>query len=199
MLPDLLAALDKEQAEFVRPALIRALAAHGDDARVQPVLVREAGRGEDFFRSAVIEALGDYKAKYAFDALNAIAKLDGPLQDDAALALGKIGDQRALETLAGLQRTASRQAQPFVAAGSACSAPTARRTRASSSKRSSSRTRTSAFRNCCGARRQALAPLAWAGARTAHARCSTWVFRRATRPVRPLRSRSRRLRCGIRR
>jgi len=117
MLPDLLAALDKEQAEFVRPALIRALAAHGDDARVQPVLVREAGRGEDFFRSAVIEALGDYKAKYAFDALNAIAKLDGPLLDDAALALGKIGDRRALETLAGLQRSAPRPAQPFVAAG----------------------------------------------------------------------------------
>jgi len=117
MLPDLLAALDKEQAEFVRPALIRALAAHGDDARVQPVLVREAGRGEDFFRSAVIEALGDYKAKYAFDALNGIAKLDGPLLDDAALALGKIGDRRALETLAGLQRSAPRPAQPFVAAG----------------------------------------------------------------------------------
>src|SRR3954451_2360335 len=63
MLPDLLAALDKEQAEFVRPALIRALAAQGDDARAQAALVREAGRGEDFFRSAVIEALGDYKAK----------------------------------------------------------------------------------------------------------------------------------------
>jgi HEAT repeat protein len=117
VLPELLAALDKEQAEFVRPALIRALAAQGDDPRVQPVLVREAGRGEDFFRSAVIEALGDYKAKYAFDALNAIAKLDGPLQDDAALALGKIGDRRALETLAGLQRTAPRNAQPFIASG----------------------------------------------------------------------------------
>ena len=117
MLPELLAALDKEQAEFVRPALIRALAAHGDDVRVQQVLVREAGRGEDFFRSAVIEALGDYKAKYAFDTVNAIAKLDGPLLDDAALALGKIGDPRALATLAGLQRSAQKAAQPFVAAG----------------------------------------------------------------------------------
>ncbi len=68
MVPDLLAAMDKEQAEFVRPALVRALAALGADARVQPVLAREAGRGEDFFRSAVIEALGDYKAQYAFDA-----------------------------------------------------------------------------------------------------------------------------------
>jgi hypothetical protein len=84
---------------------------------VQPVLVREAGRGEDFFRSAVIEALGDYKAKYAFDTVTAIAKLDGPLLDDAALSLGKIGDTRAIETLSGLQRTAPRTAQPFVAAG----------------------------------------------------------------------------------
>lgn len=116
ILSELLAALDKEQAEFVRPELTRALAAHGDDPRVQRVLVREAGRGEDFFRSAVIEALGDYKASYAFEALTGIAKLDGPLLDDAALALGKIGDGRALETLAGLQRTASRPTQPFVAA-----------------------------------------------------------------------------------
>ncbi len=84
---------------------------------LQPVLAREAGRGEDFFRSAVIEALGDYKAQYAFDALTAIAKLDGPLQDDAAVALGKIGDKRALETLAALQRSAPQARQPSVAAG----------------------------------------------------------------------------------
>src|SRR5688572_20032851 len=117
MVPALLAAMDKEQAEFVRPALVRTLAALGADARVQPVLAREAARGEDFFRSAVIEALGDYKAQYAFDAVTAIAKLDGPLQDDAAIALGKIGDKRALETLAGLQRSAPQVRQPSVAAG----------------------------------------------------------------------------------
>ncbi|MGC4082946.1 MAG: HEAT repeat domain-containing protein [Vicinamibacterales bacterium] len=117
LLPDLLSALEKEQAEFVRPSLVRALAAAGSDPRVQQALVREAGRGEDFFRSAVIEALGDYHATYAFDAVTAIAKLDGPLLDDAALALGKMGDRRALETLAGLQRTAPRTAQPFIAAG----------------------------------------------------------------------------------
>ncbi|MBS1819564.1 MAG: HEAT repeat domain-containing protein [Acidobacteria bacterium] len=116
ILDTLVAALDKEQAEFVRPELIRALAAHATEPRVQQLLVREAGRGEDFFRSAVIEALGDYKARYAYDAVTAIAKLDGPLLDDAALALGKIGDRRALETLAGLQRSAPRTAQPFVAA-----------------------------------------------------------------------------------
>ena len=117
LVPLFLSALNLEQAEFVRPALVRTLAAHGTDPSVQPVLTRESGRGEDFFRGAVIEALGDYHARYAFDAINAIAGLDGPLLDDAALALGKIGDRRALETLASLQRSAPRTAQPFVAAG----------------------------------------------------------------------------------
>jgi HEAT repeat protein len=116
MVPELLAALEKELAEFVRPALVRALAALGDDARVQPTLIREVGRGEDFFRSAVIEALGDYKAHYAFEAIAVVAKLDGPLQDDAALALGKIGDKRALDVLAGLQSSAPRTRQPSIAA-----------------------------------------------------------------------------------
>src|SRR5437867_159102 len=96
-----IAALDKEQGEFVRPSLVRALAAVAaatpgeGGSRVRSALVKEVGRGEDYFRSAVIEALGDYKSAYAFDALMAIARLDGPLQDDAALALGKIGDKRA--------------------------------------------------------------------------------------------------------
>jgi HEAT repeat protein len=117
LVPQFLAALDKEQAEFVRPALVRALSAHGDDPRVRQALLREVARGEDFFRSAVIEALGDHKALYALDALAAVAALDGPLQDDAALALGKIGDKRALETLAAIQRTAPRQTQPSIAAG----------------------------------------------------------------------------------
>jgi HEAT repeat protein len=116
LLPELLAALDKELAEFVRPALVRALAALGSDPRVQQALIREAGRGHDFFRSAVIEALGDYKAQYAFDAVTVIAKLDGPLQEDAALSLGKIGDKRGLGTLAALQQSAPRTRQPSVAA-----------------------------------------------------------------------------------
>jgi len=116
MIPQFLTALEKEQGEFVRPALVRAMAALGSDARVRQVLVPQVARGEDFFRSAVIEALGDYKAQYAFDAITAVAKLEGPLQDDAALALGKIGDKRALETLAALQRTAPRPTQPSIAA-----------------------------------------------------------------------------------
>jgi HEAT repeat protein len=118
LIADLLAALEKEQGEFVRPSLVRALAAQAaasDDSRVKQTLLREVGRGEDFFRSAVIEALGDYKAVYAYDALVEIAKLDGPLQDDAALALGKIADKRALPILAMLQQTAPRRSQPFIA------------------------------------------------------------------------------------
>ena len=120
MVPVFMTALEKEQAEFVRPALVRAVAAVAttqDDASrlARQALVREVSRGEDFFRSAVIEALGDYKAVYAVDALIAVARLDGPLQDDAALALGKIGDKRALETLAAIQRSAPRQAQPSIA------------------------------------------------------------------------------------
>ncbi len=114
-IPGFLGALEQEQGEFVRPSLIRALAALGDDPRVQQALLREVGRGEDFFRSAVIEALGDYKAAYASEPLSAVAKLEGPLQDDAALALGKIGNKRALETLAAIQRTAPRQTQPSIA------------------------------------------------------------------------------------
>ena len=119
MIGILIAALDKEQGEFVRPLLVRALAAHGaayDDSSIRQTLLREVMRGEDYFRSAVIESLGDYKALYAYDALVGIAKLDGPLQDDAALALGKIGDKRALSTLATLQQAAPRQSQPTVAA-----------------------------------------------------------------------------------
>jgi HEAT repeat protein len=115
MIPQFLTALEQEAGEFVRPALVRALAAIGDDPRVRQALLREVPRGQDFFRSAVIEALGDYKAQYAVDAIVAVAKLDGPLQDDAALALGKIGDKRALETLAAIQRTAPRTAQPTIA------------------------------------------------------------------------------------
>jgi len=116
MIPAFLTALDKEQGEFVRPELVRALAAHGADPRVRQALLREVGRGEDFFRSAVIEAFGDHKAAYAYDQLASITRLDGPLQDDAAIALGKIGDKRALEPLAAIQRTAPKTTQPSIAA-----------------------------------------------------------------------------------
>ena len=114
--PRLLAALAKETGEFVRPALIRALAAVGSEPKVREVLLTDIMRGADHFRSTVIEAVGDYKLAYAVPRLTDVAKLDGPLQDDASLALGKIGDKRSLEVLAGLQRTGGRALQPTVAA-----------------------------------------------------------------------------------
>jgi HEAT repeat protein len=133
--PDALAimvpALEREQSEFVRPALTRALAAASVaspagavKASKEPGLtrtlqdrMREAVmRGQDFFRSVVIEALGDYRAGYALADIAKVALLDGPLQDDAALALGKIGDKRAMETLPAIQRTAPRELQPTIAA-----------------------------------------------------------------------------------
>lgn len=116
LVPRLLQALEREQAEFVRPALIRALAAHGADPRVQAVLKREVMRGVDFFRAAVIEALGAHKAGWALDELIGIAKVDGPLQDDAIRAIGLIGDKRALAALAAAQREGSRELQPTIAA-----------------------------------------------------------------------------------
>ena len=112
LVPRLLQALEREQAEFVRPALIRAIAAHGKDPKVQVVLKREVMRGVDFFRSAVIEALGAHKATYALDEISKIAELEGPLQDDAVRALGQIGDKRGLPTLVAVQR----ERQPGIAA-----------------------------------------------------------------------------------
>lgn len=112
----LLDALAREESEFVRPALTRALAASGKDPRVREVMNGLVLKGQDFFRSAVIEALGDYKAAGALASLTAVARLDGPLQDDAVLAIGKIGDKSSLAVLAGLQRTAPRPIQPSIAA-----------------------------------------------------------------------------------
>lgn len=99
----LLTSLQTEQAEFVRPALVAALAAIGNDPQVQAALVAEAGRGFDFFRIAVIEALGERRAAYAVEAVVAAAKMDGPIQDDAVLALGRIGGARASEVLASMR------------------------------------------------------------------------------------------------
>ena len=99
MVPALLSALQTEQAEFVRPALVSALAALGDDVRVQRALLGEIGRGLDFFRGAVIDALGRRRAAYAADGIAAVAKLQGPLQDDAVIALGRIGGARPLAVL----------------------------------------------------------------------------------------------------
>jgi HEAT repeat protein len=125
--PKMLAALEKEAGEFVRPALIRALAAIPKDPRITEVLMRDAMRGVDFFRSTVIEAIGDYKIAAAMPRLVEITKIEGPLQDDAATAIGKIGDKAQLGTLAAMQQSAPKEIQPAIAAaicllGTNCSA-----------------------------------------------------------------------------
>jgi HEAT repeat protein len=115
----LLKAAEKEDGEFVRPALTRALAAYGEEPDVQKALASLVMRGQDVYRSAVIEALGDYKAAYAYAPIAEVAKQDGALQEDAILALGKIGDKRALAVLQDLQKSAPRVRQPVVA-GAIC-------------------------------------------------------------------------------
>ena len=116
LVPKLLAALDAETSEFVRPALVRALAAHDDDEAVGRRLVRDIDRGEGYFRGAVIEALGDRGAEYAIEPLIRIAAEDGPLQDDALLALGKIGNRRAVGAVSAVRADASETLQPVVSA-----------------------------------------------------------------------------------
>lgn len=116
VLPTLISALAREQSEFVRPALTRAIAAQGADPRAQAVLLPLVARGEDLFRGAVIEALGDYKGSYALAAITDVAKLDGPLQDDAITALGKAGDASLRPTMAALQKSAPPERQPTVSA-----------------------------------------------------------------------------------
>jgi len=116
VVPRLLAALEREEAEFVRPALTRTLAAYGADPKVRQALTGLVMRGQDLFRAVVIEALGEYKAGYALQPIMDVARLEGPLQDDAVLAIGRIGDKRGLPVLADLQRVASRNLQPSIAA-----------------------------------------------------------------------------------
>lgn len=118
VVPSLVSALDREQSEFVRPALTRALVASHRDSAARQALEPLILRGEDYFRGSVIEALGDYQVAWAREAIAEVAKLDGPLQDDAIIALGKIGSRASLPTLATLQKTARPDTQPSLAAAS---------------------------------------------------------------------------------
>jgi HEAT repeat protein len=141
MATQLLSSLETEQAEFVRPALIGALGALGATSAVQRPMIVETARGLDFFRSAVIESLGRHRAAYALDAILNVARLMGPLQDDAVLAIGRVGGADAAETLkelteltpeAALMKRAARCligdacAEQIAGLVSAASAPTAR-------------------------------------------------------------------------
>lgn len=122
VVPMLLNALQGEQAEFVRPAVVAALAALGEDARVQRALLGEIGRGLDFFRGAVIEALGRRRAAYAVDGIAEVARLQGPLQDDAAIALGRIGGPKALATIKALASESQAPAMSLTLRAAQCMA-----------------------------------------------------------------------------
>lgn len=116
MVPTLLEALRTEGSEFVRPALTRALAAHGSDPRAREALRPLVLQGEDFFRGAVIVALGDHDGIYALDEISQVARIEGPLQDDAITTLGKIGGEREIDVLAAVQRSAPADVQPTISA-----------------------------------------------------------------------------------
>lgn len=115
-IPALIEALPKESSEFVRPSLTRTLVAMHADPRARAAVAPLITSGEDFFRGEVIQALGDYKATWAAPAILAVAMLDGPLQDDAVLALGKIGDTSALAGLTELRKQVARERLPAIAA-----------------------------------------------------------------------------------
>ena len=116
VIPMLIEASHLEQSDVVRPALLRALAAHSDDPRARAAALPLVMRGQDDFRGAMIDALGDYRATYAVASIAEVAKLEGPLQDDAVMALGKIGDKSAHDVLADLQRNSPRVVQPSISA-----------------------------------------------------------------------------------
>ena len=130
VVPALLAALDREHSEFVRPALTRALAAYVNDGRARAALLPLVLRGEDLFRGAVIAALGDYKHPEAVTPITQVAELDGPLQDDALTALGELGNPESRTPLVTMQASAPRELQPTISAslcliGIDCAAQTA--------------------------------------------------------------------------
>jgi HEAT repeat protein len=116
VIPALLDSLKRETSEFVRPALMRAIAAHQADPRAREVLAPMVLRGEDFCRGSVIEALGEYGGTFALPDILQVAQLDGPLQDDAITAVGRIGDQSKVNALVALQRSARPELQPTIAA-----------------------------------------------------------------------------------
>jgi hypothetical protein len=96
--------------------LTRAVAASGDDARVSGTLIPLVPRGVNFFRAAVIESLGDYHVAKAAPSVLEVAKLDGPLQENAIEALGKLGDKSVVPWLQSVEATVAPAVQPAVAA-----------------------------------------------------------------------------------
>ena len=116
VVPVLLQALGHESSEFIRPALVRAVAASGSDAAVQTALLTLLAKGGDVDRAAAIAAVGDCHATYALKAISALATAPGPLQAQAIEAVGKLGDLASASVLAPLVTKVDRPLQPVVAA-----------------------------------------------------------------------------------
>lgn len=116
VLPRLLDALKTERSEFVRPTLTRAIVAHTADDRARAVVAPLILRGDDFFRGAVIDALGDYGGTFALKDIVSVAQVEGPLQDDAITAIGRLGDVSMVPVLGAIQRSAPPEVQPTVVA-----------------------------------------------------------------------------------
>ena len=104
--------------------IVRVRAA-GADARAGGVRHRSEGPRDDGRArdegAGLLPQRGDRGARrlpatYALAPITEVAKIDGPLQVDAAIALGKIGDKSSIATLAALQRSAPRESQPAIAA-----------------------------------------------------------------------------------
>ena len=149
-------------------------------------------QGQDFFRSAVIEALGDYKARVR-------AAERSPRSPSSRVRCrtmrcwrsGRSATRRRSPMLAGLAahraaRRRSRRSRP----PSACSASTARRTQRTSPRRCASRSPTPGFQELLRASASGLAALAVAGQRGgARDARSSRACRPATRRARRSRSR----------
>ncbi len=139
----------------MRPALTRALAAHGvKTAAVRETMTGLVMKGQDIFRAAVIEALGDYRGAYAL-----AADHRGRQARRSAAGRCRAGDRAdrrqaraggAGGAPAGRARARSSRPSP---PPSAWSAATAGRTPATCSKRSSSPSATPVTRSCCAPRR----------------------------------------------
>lgn len=116
VLPALLDAFARERSEFVRPALTRAIAAQLKEPTARSVLAPLVLRGDDYFRGSAIEALGEFGGTFALTDIVLVAQREGPLQEDAITAIGRIGEMSQVNTLVTLQRSAAVELQPTIAA-----------------------------------------------------------------------------------
>lgn len=75
------------------------------EVRITDLLIKHLGEDEDAFnRSCAADALGHLKEKRAVEALIiALNDIDPQVQEDAAWALGEIGDKKALPALIALR------------------------------------------------------------------------------------------------